>query len=386
MTERQTLEELVRQAFRSGLQTSHDSGGYHPVDDDDFLIDLSIGGTSDAKRAEFVDHLARCSYCRHEIARMIQAGVLQLPEVAAEEPPQAISLPPRNASRWHSARILLAAAAAILIVVGVSILFMPGTSELALARNDLKADRYLSALEHAEAYLDSSADDASGREEAKQILSDAGYRQSLESLKKSDFELVKELGSRVEDLAGRSPRMTNLKLQAMRKQTGSSAWPGRGELTEYGYRLDGHSYAKPLPVFDENVKAILSGYERAVAEFPDDSELRLNYGQYLLEQDDPEGARAQFLEAQRLAPNALETQMALGIVAFQQKHFDAAIGYFRSVLNGQPDNTQAMLNLAVCHARLGQKAEAVSWFEKVRDHLAPGPRRDEVDRAINDLK
>lgn len=386
MTDRHSLRELVRQAFQNGLQTPYSPNDYHPVDDDDFLIDLSIGDVLKVKREEFINHLARCSYCRNEIAKMVHAGVLRCPDVAEREPPQPTVSPERRESPWTSSRVVFAIAASVLIAVGVGLLFLPGTSELTLARNDMIKAQYLSAVEHAETYLESAAADAPDREEARQILSDAGYRQSLDLLKKGDFDRVKELGSRVEELAGRSPRMTNLKLQAMRKQTGRSAWPDHGDLTDYGYRLNGRSYAKPLPVFDENVKAVLSEYERAVAEFPDDPDLRLNYGQFLLEQEDPEGARTQLQEAQRLTPMSAETQMALGILAFQQEQFDAAIGHFRAALNEQPDNTKAMLNLAICHARLGQNADAISWFEKVRDRLPTEERRDEIDRMTDSLK
>lgn len=385
MTDRNSLEKLVSRAFQEAVRTSHDPADNHPVDDEEFLIDLSVGDVSAKRRADLVEHLARCRYCRHEISRMIQAGVLQIPAVTEEELLPAAPSTLGRKTQWSPTRLLFAAAATILIAVGTTMLLLPGTSELALARNDLDDGRYLSAFEHAETYLESAPDSDSGRDEARRLLGDAGYLQSLKSLKESDFEFVKELGSRVEELAGRSPRMANIRLQAMRKESGPSAWADRGDLTEYGYRLNGRNYAKPLPVFDDNVKAILAEYERAVAEFPGDPELRLNYGQYLLKQDDPDGANAQFLEAQRLAPNTPETQMALGIIAFEKEQFDAAIGHFRAVLNQQPGNTEAMLNLAICHARLDQNTEAVSWFEKVLDHLAPGPRRDEVTRMIDDL-
>lgn len=386
MNDPNSKRKLVEQAFQNGLQTPISDKQYHYVDDDGFLLDLSLGEISESSRSNMLKHLAGCSYCRHELARMIEAGVLPLPQISeSSDDGQVVSLVNQRAAFWDTKRILLSVAAAVMLLVGASMYLLPANNDLSLALNDLAANRYLSALKRAEGYLASDSDDVERRKQAKEILQDAAYQQSVKSLAMGDFELVTEVTQRAETATGRSPRLLNVQVQAMRKQATPSAWSNGSQLTQFGYQLDGRSYAKQLPDFDESVKAILSEYERAITEFPNDAQLRLNYGQYLLELGDTETASAQFAAAQRLAPSATTTHMALGVAAFQANEFDLAIGQFRAVLNTEPDNVDAMLNLAISYMRVDQKETAATWYAKVRDLLPTGERRQQIQQFIDQL-
>jgi tetratricopeptide (TPR) repeat protein len=393
MNEQQSFHEIVRVAFQAGLESEHDPDEYHFVDDDDFLIDLSLGEINDTQRAGFVEHLARCSYCRHDLAKMFQADVLQLPETSSKpdlawtesssiEPAELIAA--RDLDRRDSRRFLFAAAASVLFLSGVSLLYWPRANNLALAQRELASGQYLSAMDYAETYLQSSDKDTSKRDDAKQILQQAAYQQSVKSLSDGSFETVEKLSRRAEQAAGLSPGLANLKLQAMRRQESPSAWPAAGDLTRYGYRLDGRSLTKTMPQWNDTFKKILAGYERGIAEFPSDVDLRLNYGQYLLERSDPESARAQFATAKELDPDSVEADLGLGIAAFQFDELDASVEQFQAVLARDSGNLQAMLNLAISLQRMGRTEEAISWFTQLRERLPTGTQRDDIQRLIDE--
>ena len=49
---------------------------YHPIDDEDLLYDWSVGDLEATRHRRVLDHLARCSDCRKELACMLRVGAL----------------------------------------------------------------------------------------------------------------------------------------------------------------------------------------------------------------------------------------------------------------------------------------------------------------------
>jgi len=72
----------------------------HPMDDEDLLLDWSAGDLPAERHEQLLDHLAACPACRREIAAMVRAGALVLPDVEAslrDENPGVGETEPRGA-------------------------------------------------------------------------------------------------------------------------------------------------------------------------------------------------------------------------------------------------------------------------------------------------
>lgn len=72
---------------------------------------------------------------------------------------------------------------------------------------------------------------------------------------------------------------------------------------------------------------------------------------------DLEGAMQAWLQAQRLAPEDMETLLGLGHVAVVQGNHPLAIQYFDQVAAKEPENALVLHNLAVSHLYLAQAAQ-----------------------------
>jgi Flp pilus assembly protein TadD len=108
-------------------------------------------------------------------------------------------------------------------------------------------------------------------------------------------------------------------------------------------------------------------------------DLRLNFGQFLLEQNEFERAAEQFDEAVRLDRTSVLAHTGLGLAVLQQKRPDAAaeaLPHFEAAVKLSPDDPVLNLNLAVCLMRVGRAAEARPYFDKANS-LNPEPTATE---------
>ena len=62
-------------------------------------------------------------------------------------------------------------------------------------------------------------------------------------------------------------------------------------------------------------------------------------------------------------PDNLYAQMMLGLGGIQSGQYDKAAERFLIVVQKQPDNIEAILNLAGVYERMGNKEEAVKWYK-----------------------
>ncbi len=85
-------------------------------------------------------------------------------------------------------------------------------------------------------------------------------------------------------------------------------------------------------------------------------------------------------------PNNVYAQMMLGIGGSMTGQFDKAIERFRKVLERQPDNLEAMLNLAEVYEQKGDKASAITWYEKSKTLIRNQEIVQEIDARIGQLK
>ena len=287
----------------------------HIIEDDDLLLDWSVGALSQEKHEAIMDHLADCSSCRREIAKMVQAKALILPEVYD---------PGLKWRRFAAIASLLAIAAVLMIAV-----LLPGSGGgetdaarmLAMVQKDLAAGQFENVIDRTAKLLD--------------------VKDSLSTSERA--------------------RLVNLQIQAKRGETNERSLAGRTSLVrDYGYERDGIRRIKD-PVFPQitpTIKRISNELENAVDEYPDSLDLRLNLGQFLLEQREFSEAEKQFEEALRIDPSSGLAETGLGIALIQQKDpekIQKALGHFRRAVELEPDNADAAENLAACLARLDEK-------------------------------
>ncbi|GAC1439456.1 MAG: hypothetical protein NVSMB63_04780 [Sediminibacterium sp.] len=85
-------------------------------------------------------------------------------------------------------------------------------------------------------------------------------------------------------------------------------------------------------------------------------------------------------------PGNVYGQMVLGLGGKKSAQYDKAIEHFTIVLQYQPGNVEAILNLAECYELKSDNASAVKWYEAAK-RLVKDPRAEaELDKRIKELK
>lgn len=82
----------------------------------------------------------------------------------------------------------------------------------------------------------------------------------------------------------------------------------------------------------------------------------------------------------------LYAHMVLGVGGIKSGQYDKAAQHFTTVLNHEPDNIEAIFNLAELYDRQGDKQNAVKWYSKALDYVQIPEARKEIEVRINDLK
>lgn len=393
----EALRGIFRAAFTSDAGT-FDPEQYHPVDDDELLIEWSVGDLDERRHRAVLDHLAECSYCRRELADMIQAGALVLPEaveiedrIADEDPNPQPTVPLcRERSTLSSKRSLLIAvsviAASLLVAVIWGLPEQGGVSMVAMAQRDLEAGRHANAMQRMEKYLEENKGlDAKDRTEAGRILEESGYRLALKGLGSGNSDgrkQVLDIEAHAAQHGSGSGRLSSLRIQAHRGANLKLSLSGYPTLPNYGYDENGQHesafaksiYADPPKLSSKTEKQIGREFVEAVKKHPDSLDLRLNYGHFLLEQKAFEQAAVQFTAAVKLDPTSVLAQTGLGLVLFQKDtdedskdSIEQALAHFRKAVEISPEDHAANLNTAICLTRLGRKAEAKPYFQKAHD-------------------
>ncbi len=85
-------------------------------------------------------------------------------------------------------------------------------------------------------------------------------------------------------------------------------------------------------------------------------------------------------------PDNLYAQMILGLGGKKSGQFDKAIERFNIIVQKQPDNIEAIFNLAECYEEKGDKANAVKWYEAVKKLVKVPDAQKELDKRITELK
>ncbi len=85
-------------------------------------------------------------------------------------------------------------------------------------------------------------------------------------------------------------------------------------------------------------------------------------------------------------PGNVYAQMVLGLGGKKSGQFDKAIERFQMVLQKEPDNIEALFNLAECYEEKGDKTNAVKWYEAVKKLVKVPEAQTELNKRIIELK
>jgi tetratricopeptide (TPR) repeat protein len=79
-------------------------------------------------------------------------------------------------------------------------------------------------------------------------------------------------------------------------------------------------------------------------------------------------------------------QMMLGMGGIQSGQYDKAAERFLTVIHKQPDNIEAIINLAGTYERMGNKPEAVKWYKDALNYVQIPQARSDIEDRIKLLQ
>ncbi len=85
-------------------------------------------------------------------------------------------------------------------------------------------------------------------------------------------------------------------------------------------------------------------------------------------------------------PSNAYAQMMLGLGGIQSGQYDKAIERFLNVINLQPGNLEAILNLAQVYDRQNNKADAVKWYKEALKYIQVSEAKNEIQTRIKSLQ
>ncbi len=85
-------------------------------------------------------------------------------------------------------------------------------------------------------------------------------------------------------------------------------------------------------------------------------------------------------------PNNVYAEMMLGLGGIQSGQYDKAAERFLAVIQKQPGNIEAILNLAAVYERMGNKAEAVKWYKDALNFIQAPQAKTDIEERIKSLQ
>ncbi len=85
-------------------------------------------------------------------------------------------------------------------------------------------------------------------------------------------------------------------------------------------------------------------------------------------------------------PGNVYAQMVLGLGGKKSGQYDKAIERFLLVVQKDPENIEALFNLAECYEEKGDKSNAVKWYEAVKKLVKVPEAQTELNKRITELK
>jgi tetratricopeptide (TPR) repeat protein len=218
------------------------------------------------------------------------------------------------------------------------------------------------------------------------LFEQSAYHLARNKLRQGAIGDVREICAHVAAAHGGSPRLLNLKLQIERGFVEEYALASAGLLTRYGYQIDGFAGIKPLPTEDLATERQRESLRQAVTQYPDCVELRINYGQLLLEQSRKVEAREQFQAARRLAPENVWALLGLGLTEFDLGQPAAALEHFQELLRLAPEMVAAHVDAAAAAQQAGQPKLAEQYWRSALDAIATQPPSEQDARLRQEIE
>ena len=97
----------------------------------------------------------------------------------------------------------------------------------------------------------------------------------------------------------------------------------------------------------------------------------------------------QILKVRKVAeehPDNLYAQMMLALGAVKTGQYEKAAERFKIVIDHQPGNLEAIFNLADVYDRLGDKANAIKWYQKAKEMIQVPEAKKEIQQRIEALQ
>ncbi len=85
-------------------------------------------------------------------------------------------------------------------------------------------------------------------------------------------------------------------------------------------------------------------------------------------------------------PDNLYAQLILGLGGKKSGQLDKAIERFLIVVKKEPNNMDAIFNLAECYDLRNEKAEAIKWYEEAKKRVEIPAAKAALEKRIEDLK
>lgn len=79
-------------------------------------------------------------------------------------------------------------------------------------------------------------------------------------------------------------------------------------------------------------------------------------------------------------------QLMLGLGDMESGQFDKAVDHLSKVVGHEPENIEAVLNLAEAYERMGDKAQAIKWYKTSRKFFDDKQILGEIDKRISQLQ
>ena len=124
----------------------------------------------------------------------------------------------------------------------------------------------------------------------------------------------------------------------------------------------------------------LGAFNRALTANPRDVYAHENIGTVHLQQDDFAAARAAFVRALENEPRSSRAHAGLGVVARQQNRLDDAIGHWRTAVEIDSKNFDAMFNLSTALVTAGRGSEARPYMLQFVQTAPPAFYGPDIER------
>lgn len=85
-------------------------------------------------------------------------------------------------------------------------------------------------------------------------------------------------------------------------------------------------------------------------------------------------------------PHNVYAHMILGMGGIRSGQFDKAIEHFDEILKVQPDNLEAIFNLAETYDRKGDKSNAIKWYTVAKEKINVPEAKKEIEARIKALQ